>query len=68
MLDNKTTTRIRNMTFKTYKRMKLKMLKDFCITLTPEQLDRFKTLKTEIEVDNFCITMINNNIKTYQGN
>ena len=59
MLDDRTTTKPRNVSFKEYKKMKRKMLSEFCIHLNEEELWRFNSLKTEIEVDNFCISMIN---------
>lgn len=58
MLDDRTSTKPRNMSFKAYKEMKLKMLKDFCIKLTDKQLEHFNELKTEIAIDNFCISAI----------
>ena len=55
MLDDRTATRPRQMSLKEYRKMKLKMLKDFCIHLTPEEIARAHTLKTEIAIDNFCL-------------
>lgn len=55
----------RGMTLKAYREMKLKMLKEFCVHLTEEQREYMKSLKTEIAIDNFCISVIDNNIKTY---
>lgn len=50
----------RQMSFKTYKKMKLNMLQaDFCIDLTQEELDRYSTLETESKVDQFCIAILN---------
>ncbi len=50
----------RQMTFKTYKKMKLRMLtKDFCLPLTETELAYAKTLTTEMQVDQFCVTMLN---------
>lgn len=62
MLDDRTATRPeRKMSFRMYKQMKKKMLvKDFCITLTKEESDRFDSLKTETQVDQFCIGILNN--------
>jgi hypothetical protein len=48
--------------------MKLKMLKEFYIHLTPEQLAHMNELKTEIAIDNFCISLIRDGVKTYKGN
>ena len=43
-----------------YRKAKLKILKrDFCIKLTPEELEHAHSLKTEIEIDNFFISAIN---------
>lgn len=54
----------RQMSFKTYKKMKLRMLRrDFCINLTEEELARYNTLDTEIKVDQFCVTVLNNRWK-----
>ena len=60
MLDDRTATKPRNISFKAYKKMKLKILDDFCIKLTEDQIAHFNSLKTEIAVDNFCISMIQN--------
>jgi hypothetical protein len=49
----------RNMSLKEYRKMKLRTLKDFYIELTPEQMSYINGLKTEIEIDNFCISLIN---------
>jgi hypothetical protein len=54
MLDDKP----RNMSLKSYKKMKLTVLKDFYIELTPEQLARFNSLQTEIAIDQFVISAI----------
>ena len=60
MLDDRTSTKPRNMSLKAYRKMKLKMLKnDFCIKLTDEELDHAESLKTEIQIDQFCIGVIN---------
>jgi hypothetical protein len=59
MFDDKTTTKPHNMSLKSYRKMKLRMLKDFYIELTPEQVSYINSLKTEIEIDNFCISLIN---------
>ena len=43
-----------------YRKAKLKMLnRDFRITLTDEELAHVNTLKSEIAIDNFCISVIN---------
>ena len=42
-----------------YRKAKLKMLtRDFRVYLTDEEKAHAETLKTEIAIDNFCITMI----------
>ena len=44
----------------TYKKNKLKILKrDFRITLTDEELERIKSLKTEVQIDQFCLGILN---------
>jgi hypothetical protein len=58
MIDDKTTTKPRNMSIKSYRKMKIKMLKEFHIYLTPEHIDRINSLQTEIAIDNFCISLI----------
>lgn len=58
----------RNMSLKSYRKMKLKMLKEFLISLTDEQLAHMNELKTEIAIDNFCVDLIRNGLKTYKGN
>lgn len=51
----------RQMSFKTYKKYKLHMLQvDFCINLTAEELERYNTLKTESQIDQFCLGVLNN--------
>lgn len=60
MYDDRSTTRVHTMSFKQYKKMKLKALKnDFCVTLTEEELKHADTLKTEAAVDQFCIGILN---------
>ena len=50
----------RQMSFKQYKKMKLKMLRrDFCIMLTDEELERAESLQNEIQVDQFCLGILN---------
>ena len=51
------------MNIKAYRKMKLKMLsRDFYITLTQKEFDHMNELNTEIAIDNFCITAINNHL------
>lgn len=46
MYDDRTTTRLHNMTLKQYRKIKLKSLqRDFCITLTEEELKHANELK-----------------------
>lgn len=52
----------RKMSLKAYRKMKLRMLKEFCIKLTDEQLAHMNELKNEIQIDNFCIAVIRNRI------
>lgn len=60
MFDNVHATVPRTMSFKQYKKMKLHMLQyDFCIKLTAEELARADTLKTEMQIDQFCLGIIN---------
>jgi hypothetical protein len=59
MLDDRTATTPRNVSIKQYRKMKLKMLKEFCIYLPPEEIARMNTLTTEIQIDNFCLGHIN---------
>lgn len=61
MIDDKNAAGFqRKMSFKTYKKMKLRMLRrDFCIQLTDEELARYDALTTEIQVDQFCVTVLN---------
>jgi hypothetical protein len=60
MLDDRTTTRPYNMSLKAYRNLKLKWLKnDFCIKLTEEELKHAETLTSEIQIDQFCLGMMN---------
>ena len=61
MIDDKHAARPeRQMSFKSYKKMKLKMLKrDFCIMLSDEELERAESLQNEIQVDQFCLGILN---------
>lgn len=50
----------RQMSFKQYKKYKLRMLKkDFCLPLTETELTQYETLTTETQIDQFCVTMLN---------
>ena len=59
MFDNVHATVPRNMSFKEYKKMKMRMLCDFCIELTPEEKERINQCKTEIQLDQFCLGVLN---------
>lgn len=51
----------RKMSFRVYKQMKKRMLiRDFCISLTKEETERFDSLTTEVQVDQFCLGILNN--------
>lgn len=47
-----------NVPLKAYKKEKLRMLKDFLITLTEEQTERLMQMTREIDIDNFCKSLI----------
>ena len=50
----------RQMTFKQYKKEKIRMLKsDFCLPMTQEELAYMHNLTTETEIDQFYVTMLN---------
>lgn len=52
----------RKMSLKEYRKMKLKMLKrDFMITLTEEEIAHANTLTTEVQIDQFCLGILNKN-------
>jgi hypothetical protein len=43
-----------------YRKFKLKILKrDFCVTLTEEELAHAETLTTEAQLDQFCMGILN---------
>lgn len=54
----------KQLSIKAYRKMKLRMLKEFCIKLNDEEMERFNSFTREIDVDNFCISMFNKYIKT----
>ena len=58
----------KKMSIKSYRKMKLRMLKEFYIKLDEEQMDHMNELDTEIKIDNFCISLIKSGVKTYKGN
>lgn len=50
----------RNVSFKHYKKEKLKILeRDFFVLLTKEELARYETLTTEVQIDQFCLGILN---------
>ena len=61
MVDDKTAAHPqRQMSFSSYKKMKLKMLRrDFCVMLTDEELEHAESLQNEIQVDQFCLGVLN---------
>ena len=65
MTNDKTATQPRNMSIKSYKKMKLDMLDDFCVNLTSEEKAHFDSLTTEVSIDNFCLSAISRNLKTH---
>lgn len=58
--DRNAATPARKMSFKAYKKAKLKILRrDFQVTLTEDELAHFDTLRTEVQVDQFCMGILN---------
>jgi hypothetical protein len=55
----------KQLSIKQYRKMKLRMLKEFCIKLNDEEMERINSFKREIDIDNFCISMIKKYIKTH---
>ena len=55
----------RQMSLKSYRKMKLKMLRDFCIKLSSEEKSHAESLTNETQIDNFCISMMRKYIKTH---
>ena len=55
----------RQMSLKAYRKMKLRMLKDFAIKISEEEMNHAQSLTKEIEIDNFCISMIRKYMKTH---
>lgn len=49
-------------TIKKYRKNKIKMLKQFNIILSNEQLNKLHNLNTEISIDNFCRSIILNKL------
>ena len=61
MIDDRTAAGFqRQMSFKQYKKYKIRMLtRDFYLPLTKEELAQYDSLTTETEIDRFCVTMLN---------
>ena len=55
----------RQMSIKTYRKMKKRMLKDFGVYISNEETTHMDSLTTEIAIDNFCISMIRKYMKTH---
>lgn len=55
----------KKMSIKMYRKLKLRMLKDFAIKLSEEEMKYAQSLDTEIKIDNFCISMMRKYIKTH---
>ena len=55
----------KQMSIKAYRKMKRKMLNEFCINLNDEEKERFNSLTREIDIDNFCIDMFRKYIKSH---
>ena len=48
----------KQMPIKAYRKMKMKILKEFYIRLSDEEMERMQSFTREIDIDNFCIAMI----------
>jgi len=55
----------KQLSLKAYRKMKLKMLKEFYINLSDEEVERMNSFTREIDIDNFCISMFRKYIKTH---
>lgn len=50
----------KTVSLKAYRKQKIKILeRDFCIRLTEEEIERINKLTTEIQIDQFCLGIIN---------
>ena len=56
----------KQMSLKSYRKMKLRMLKEFHIELSDTEMYHLFSLTTEIQIDNFCISMIRKYLKTHK--
>ena len=55
----------RKTSIKSYRKMKLRMLRDFCVKLSDEEKNHMESLTREIDIDHFYISMMNKYIKTH---
>ena len=55
----------KQMSIKTYRKMKKRMLKDFGVYISEEENAHMDSLTKEIAIDNFCISMIRKYMKTH---
>ena len=55
----------KKLSIKSYRKMKLRMLKEFCIKLSDEEMERLFGLTREIDIDNFGVSMLQKYIKTH---
>ena len=55
----------KQMSIKTYRKMKKRMLKDFGVYISDEETAHMDSLTKEIAIDNFCISMIRKYMKTH---
>ena len=55
----------RKMNLDRYRKDKCKMLKQFGVYLSDAEKQHMSTLTTEISIDNFCRSTIDNNLKTH---
>ena len=62
---DKTNNKQKKKLLKSYRKEKIDMLKEFCINLSEKEMEYLLSLTTEIAIDNFCIKLINDNIKTH---
>lgn len=55
----------KQMSIKSYRKMKKRMLKDFGVYISEEENAHMESLTKEIAIDNFCISMIRKYMKTH---
>lgn len=51
-------TGIRRQSLKEFRKEQIKILKDFCISLTPEQRRHIESLQSEIAIENYKRTLL----------